>query len=212
MSLRENWYAARSQRQQEVRERQQEVLEHRQEIQAEMAALHEYQRTTLTQFCQNLTDQTTEFLANTTANRAAMAAAQSEALNNFHNILQADVAAFREAVREHHQQVSLEQAHQRAAFVAALQDYVWGTTPTPVHGSSGISVSPPAPATTTPNSVSDNLERVFQYLQQNSGTPLNRIQTALGLSRTDTVDALQSLINQKLVMRKDRGYFVMQES
>ncbi len=69
MSLREEWYAARMQRQQEVSERQQQV------------------------------------------------------------------AVFLEETRLHQQQVWFEQAQQRAAYVAALRDYVWGTTPTPVQGS-----------------------------------------------------------------------------
>ncbi len=69
MSLREEWYAARMQRQQEVRERQQQV------------------------------------------------------------------AVFLEETRLHQQQVWFEQAQARAAYVAALRDYVWGTTPTPVQGS-----------------------------------------------------------------------------
>ncbi|NMF61382.1 hypothetical protein DP113_29840 [Brasilonema octagenarum UFV-E1] len=69
MSLREEWYAARVQRQQEVRERQQQV------------------------------------------------------------------AAFLQDTRLQQQQVWLEQQQQRTAYVAALQDYVWGTTPTPETGS-----------------------------------------------------------------------------
>ncbi|MBW4628277.1 MAG: hypothetical protein KME49_22880 [Brasilonema octagenarum HA4186-MV1] len=69
MSLREEWYAARVQRQQEVRERQQQV------------------------------------------------------------------AAFLQETRLQQQQLWLEQQQQRAAYVAALQDYVWGTTPTLGNGS-----------------------------------------------------------------------------
>ena len=101
MSLREQWYAARVQRQQEVHERQQQVLEYRQQIQAEMAALHQYQRTML---------------------------------SNFYSTLQADVATFLEETRSHQQEVWFDQQQQRVAYVAALQDYVWGTTPTPENG------------------------------------------------------------------------------
>ena len=136
MSLREQWYAARVQRQQEVCQRQQQVLEERQQIQAEMAALHEYQRTILSQFHQNLVAEMAEFLTTTTANRLAMAAVLRESLSNFHSLLQAEVAAFLEETRSHQQEVRLDQAQQRAAYVAALQDYVWGTTPTPEKTSS----------------------------------------------------------------------------
>lgn len=76
MSLREEWYAARMQRQQEVRSRQQQVA---------------------------------EFLLQT---------------------------------RSHQQQVWLEQQQQRAAYVAAIRDYVWGTTsPTYVNGSNAATGS-----------------------------------------------------------------------
>lgn len=132
MSLREQWYAARQQRQQEVRERQQQVLLTRMQFQAEMAALHEYQRAMLSQFCQNLAMETAEFLSATTANRAAMAAAMREYLSNFYSVLQADVAAFREETRSHQLQVWQEQRQQRAAYVAAMRNYVWGTTPIPI--------------------------------------------------------------------------------
>ncbi|QDL11523.1 hypothetical protein DP113_29880 [Brasilonema octagenarum UFV-E1] len=120
MSLREQWNAARVQRQQEVRERQQDVLEYRQQIQAEMAALHQYQRTML---------------------------------SNFRSTLQADVAAFLEETRLHQQEVWFEQQQQRAAYVAALQNYVWGTTPIPENGSYATGVSPSQPSTATPTNM-----------------------------------------------------------
>nr|WP_039752852.1 hypothetical protein [Hassalia byssoidea] len=117
MSLREQWNAARVQRQEEVRERQQDVLEYRQQIQAEMAALHQYQRTML---------------------------------SNFRSTLQADVAAFLEETRSHQQEVWFDQRQQRAAYVAAIQNYVWGTTPIPENGSYATGVSPSQPSTVIP--------------------------------------------------------------
>jgi gas vesicle GvpC-like protein len=208
VSLREEWYAARQQREQQVRERQQQVLEHRQQIQAEMAALHQHQRTMLSQYYQNLATDTAEFLSTTSANRAAMAAAQRESLSNFHSTLQAEVAAFREETRSQQQQAWFEQAHERAAYVAAVRDYVWGTTPTPGNASFATGVSPSQPRTATQADVSGNLERVFQYLQQNSGARLSQIETALGLSQLDTVNALQTLINHRWVVQQDQGYLV----
>lgn len=41
------------------------------------------------------------------------------------------VAAFLEETRSHHQQVWQENRQQRTAYVAAIKNYVWGTTPTP---------------------------------------------------------------------------------
>ncbi|NEU74321.1 hypothetical protein PI95_017580 [Hassallia byssoidea VB512170] len=105
------------QRQEEVRERQQDVLEYRQQIQAEMAALHQYQRTML---------------------------------SNFRSTLQADVAAFLEETRSHQQEVWFDQRQQRAAYVAAIQNYVWGTTPIPENGSYATGVSPSQPSTVIP--------------------------------------------------------------
>lgn len=153
MSLREQWNAARVQRQQEVRERQQQVLESRQQIQAEMAALHQYQRTMLSEFYQNLATETAEFLSAATVDRAAMAAALRESLSNFHSTLQADVAAFLEETRSHQQEVWFDQQQQRAAYVAALQNYVWGTTPIPENGSYATGVSPSQPSTATPTNM-----------------------------------------------------------
>lgn len=114
MSLREQWYAARQQREIEIHERKQRVVEHRQ--------------------------RTVEFISDVTANRAAMTAALRESLSNFHSTLQANVAVFREETRSHQQEVAVEQAHQRAAYVAAMRDYVWGSTPSP---SPGMEIEPP---------------------------------------------------------------------
>jgi DNA-binding protein H-NS len=108
------------QRQEEVHERQQQVLEYRQQIQAEMAALHQYQRTML---------------------------------SNFRSTLQADVAAFLEETRLHQQEVWFDQRQQRAAYVAAIQNYVWGTTPISENGSSGTGVSPSQPSTAIPTNM-----------------------------------------------------------
>lgn len=131
MSLREQWYAARQQREQEIHDRQQEVMEHRQ--------------------------RTVEFISDTTASRAAMAAALRDSLSNFHSTLQANVAAFREETRSQHQKASMEQAYERAAYIAALQDYVWGTTPTPGNIVPPTNISPmPAPAP-IPAGISDHL-------------------------------------------------------
>lgn len=131
MSLRERWYVARQQREQEFRGRQQQVLEQRQQHQAEMAALHEYNRTTLGQFHQNLVTDTAEYLSAINANRTAMAAAQRDWLNNFHSSLQANVGEFREETRSQQRQDWNSQAGDRAAYVAAMRDYVWGSAPNP---------------------------------------------------------------------------------
>ncbi|MFN6499044.1 MAG: hypothetical protein RMX65_018890 [Nostoc sp. DedQUE01] len=71
MSLREQWYAARSQRQQEVLERRQQV------------------------------------------------------------------ATFLVETRSQLNEVWLEQRQQRVAYVAAIKNYVWGTTPNPENGNLG---------------------------------------------------------------------------
>lgn len=48
---------------------------------------------------------------------------------------QQQVATFLLETRSHQQQVWREQAQQRAAYVAALRDYVWGTASAPGNGS-----------------------------------------------------------------------------
>ncbi|NET50902.1 MAG: hypothetical protein F6K09_19865 [Merismopedia sp. SIO2A8] len=37
-----------------------------------------------------------------------------------------DIAALLAAFHQHRQEVAQEQAHQRAAYIAAIRDYVWG--------------------------------------------------------------------------------------
>jgi putative protein kinase ArgK-like GTPase of G3E family len=121
VSLRDEWYAARAQRQQEIQFRQQQVLEHRQQTQMNLSA--------------------------TATNRAAMSAAMWDSLHNFHSTLQSSMANFLEDTRAYQQQVWLEQQNQRAAYVAAMRDYVWGAAPEFIGDAScGKSVSPlPAP-------------------------------------------------------------------
>lgn len=117
MSLRDEWYAARAQRQQEIQFRQQQVLEHRHQTQMDLSA-----RAT---------------------HRAAMSAAMWDSLHNFHSTLQSSMANFLEDTRAYQQQTWLEQQNQRAAYVAAMRDYVWGTAPEFIgEAGAGKSVSP----------------------------------------------------------------------
>ncbi|MCU0515912.1 MAG: hypothetical protein MUC60_03415 [Oscillatoria sp. Prado101] len=81
MSLRDEWYAARAQRQQEIQFRQQQVLEHRQQTQMNLSA-----RAT---------------------HRAAMSAAMWDSLHNFHSRLQSSMANFLEDTRAYQQQTWL---------------------------------------------------------------------------------------------------------
>ncbi|MBW4497027.1 MAG: hypothetical protein KME26_29000 [Oscillatoria princeps RMCB-10] len=121
MSLRDEWYAARAQRQQEIQFRQQQVLEHRHQTQMNLSA--------------------------TATNRAAMSAAMWDSLHTFHSTLQSSMANFQEDTRAYQQQVWMDQQNQRAAYVAAMRDYVWGAAPAFIGDASfGKSVSPlPAP-------------------------------------------------------------------
>jgi ABC-type Zn2+ transport system substrate-binding protein/surface adhesin len=105
VSLKEQWDAARVQRQQEILLRQQQVLEHRYETQIQLEVI--------------------------AANRAEMAAQLSESLQTFHETLQAEVAAFRAELRSQQEQVWQVEKVKRKAYVATLQESVWGTTPMP---------------------------------------------------------------------------------
>ena len=118
MSLKEQWYAAKQQRQQEIIERKQQVLEER--------------------------HQTAQLLSNITLDRLHNSTDLRERLSNFHGKLQADVATFLQETRLHQQQTWLEGRYERAAYVAFMRDYVWGTAAPFSHGSSpmGISFSP----------------------------------------------------------------------
>ncbi len=103
MSLREEWYAARAQRLEGIQLRQQQVLDHRQQTQMDLT--------------------TTEI------NRAAMAAEMWESLDNFHSTLQTTMGNFLQDTRAYLRKVATVQQGERAAYVAAMRDYVWGTAP-----------------------------------------------------------------------------------
>lgn len=106
MSLREQWNAAKVQRQQEILVRQQQILEQRYETQIKLEEI--------------------------AANRVEMAAEVSQALQDFYANLKADIAAFREETRSQQEQMWAAEKQQRSAYVTNLQAYVWGTTPTPI--------------------------------------------------------------------------------
>ncbi|AFY79910.1 hypothetical protein [Oscillatoria acuminata] len=106
MSLREQWNAARVQRQQEILVRQQQILEQRYETQIKLEEI--------------------------AAHRVEMAAEVSQALQDFYANLKADIAAFREETRSQQEQIWIAEKQQRSAYVTNLQAYVWGTAPTPI--------------------------------------------------------------------------------
>ncbi len=120
MSLREQWNAARVQRQQEIQLRQQQILEQRYETQIKLEEI--------------------------AAHRVEMAAEVSQGLQDFYANLKADIAAFREETRSQQEQIWTAEKQQRTAYVTNLQAYVWGTAPTPIKPRpkpSGVSLNPP---------------------------------------------------------------------
>ena len=106
MSLREQWNAARVQRQQEILIRQQQILEQRYETQIKLEEI--------------------------AAHRVEIAAEVSQALQDFYANLKADVAAFREETRSQQEQLWAAEKQQRSAYVSNLKTDVWGTAPTPI--------------------------------------------------------------------------------
>ncbi|WP_254567339.1 hypothetical protein [Oscillatoria sp. HE19RPO] len=120
MSLREQWNAARVQRQQEIQLRQQQILEQRYETQIKLEEI--------------------------AAHRVEMAAEVSQGLQDFYANLKADIAAFREETRSQQEQMWAAEKQQRSAYVTNLQSYVWGTAPTPIKPRpkpSGVSLNSP---------------------------------------------------------------------
>jgi hypothetical protein len=120
VSLREQWNAARVQRQQEILIRQQQILEQRYETQIKLEEM--------------------------AAHRVEMAAEVSKSLQDFYANLKADVAAFREETRSQQEQMWTAEKQQRSTYVTNLQAYVWGTAPTPIKPRpkpSGVSLNPP---------------------------------------------------------------------
>jgi hypothetical protein len=120
VSLREQWNAAKVQRQQEILLRQQQILEQRYETQIKLEEI--------------------------AAQRVEMAAEVSQALQDFYANLKADVAAFREETRSQQEQIWAAEKQQRSAYLTNLQSYVWGTAPTPIKPRpkpSGVSLNSP---------------------------------------------------------------------
>jgi len=103
MSLREQWNAAREQRQQEIQLRQQQVQESRDRTQKDLSEIQRHRET--------------------------MAKALKNSLSDFHNTLQTTVATVREDTRSQQQQVWYAARQQRQADYSAIREYVWGKPP-----------------------------------------------------------------------------------
>lgn len=120
MSLREQWNAARVQRQQEILIRQQQILEQRYETQIKLEEI--------------------------AAHRVEIAAEVSQGLQDFYANLKADVAAFREETRSQQEQMWAAEKQQRSTYVTNIKADVWGTAPTaikPRPKPNGVSLNPP---------------------------------------------------------------------
>jgi uncharacterized membrane protein len=124
--------------------------------------------------------------------------------------------------------------HQLTSFRSQLQQYVWGDTtaaaaapPRPPQAQSApkatakaAAATPKATASEAPQAAPkaaaappDIETAVFDYLQsQEAGARLTEIESGLGINRFQAVDALRSLIQQDLIVQKDRTYSVQEEA
>jgi hypothetical protein len=103
MSLREQWNAAREQRQQEIQLRQQQVQESRDRTQKDLSEIQRHRET--------------------------MAKALQNSLSEFHSTLQTTVATMREYTRSQQQQDWRAARQQRESDYSAIREYVWGKAP-----------------------------------------------------------------------------------
>ncbi|NJO11811.1 MAG: hypothetical protein HC873_21750 [Leptolyngbyaceae cyanobacterium SL_1_1] len=111
--------------------------------------------------------------------------------------------------------------NERVAYRQALTHQVWGTAPAlsstaldrDSYAVPQARVSSPlrAAAATTPldlSAISSKAveEAVYQYLQTQNQARLGEIESALKINRLQTVDALRSLMQKQLIVRRDRSY------
>lgn len=112
-------------------------------------------------------------------------------------------------------------AQARRTFHTELRQAVWGeateTTPTADIHSANHHANGRSPAPDRKRSVSTKLDvlverAVYEYLQTHlSGARLSDIEAAVGISRLQTVDALQALLQKGLILQKDRTYRLLEE-
>ncbi|MBD2257850.1 hypothetical protein [Pseudanabaena sp. FACHB-2040] len=81
--------------------------------------------------------------------------------------------------------------------------------PTPM----AVAVPLPAPAPEVAEPKSDHVEElIYNYLHKSHGARLTEIESELGISRFQAVDALRSLIQKELIVQEDRIYHVQEEA
>lgn len=87
--------------------------------------------------------------------------------------------------------------------------------PTMTSSPAQITVAQPAKAVTpkaaTPILEADYEEKIYQYIDLMEGARLTEIESSLGISRFQAVDALRSLIQRGLVTQRDRVYRIQED-
>lgn len=220
----------RTTNQQKMQQTQQYVAELQAVTQKELAAnqrsrvaKRKHQAQKLTGYVDDLEASVAEYLDDITATRQTKAVQERTQRQRDRAALTDEVEALREDYAVYRQEMQ--------EFRADLQQSVWGDKASAAstngskassngHSPHGKSILPKAAkpkaktaATPTPGKMGISVEdAIFKYLKsQSNGARLTEIESSLQINRFEAVDALRSLIQQELIVQKDRTYRIREE-
>ena len=185
----------------ELQEFTQETLT---EYQRERVVKGQQQNQKLAQYVDALGDSVSEYLDDISQKRQAVEAENRARRQRDRQALHNDHMAYK---------------RERQSFRRNLRQSVWGDVPawTGSHASPAADATPKTtagPSTTNghPSNVTPE-NAIYTYLRtHNSGARLTEIESHLGINRLETVDALRSLIQQELVVQKNKTYHIHEGS
>lgn len=138
------------------------------------------------------------------------------------NALRSDYAAYRQEMKEFRadlqQSVWGENTPQASAngSKASFNGRASGMKPTPPTAKPAIAAKPTVTPIVIPASEKTSVsveDEIFKYLKsQGEGARLTEIESSLKINRFEAVDALRSLIQQELIIQKDRTYRIREEA
>ncbi|MEM0979148.1 MAG: hypothetical protein AAGH78_02635 [Cyanobacteria bacterium P01_H01_bin.58] len=224
--LQETVAELRTTNQQKMQQTQQYVAELQAVTQEELAAnqrsriaKRKHQEQKLTSYVDDLEASVAAYLDDISATRQTKAVQEHTQRQRDRAALTDEVEALREDYAVYRQEMQ--------EFRADLRQSVWGDTPSPTskngskassngHSPNVKSTSPAAAkpkAKPTSGKVSVSVEdAIFKYLtSQSDGARLTEIESFLKINRFQAVDALRSLIQQELIVQKDRTYRIREE-
>jgi hypothetical protein len=191
----------------------------------------------LAAFTETLRSNVQSYLSEVSANRQEQAAFLAERLHQNRvdrtteiKALFASLADFRMQIQQYHASLKSvvwgeESLTEMPAIVQKPSIPTSATPKTPTHliakpisaQPSRVAIAQPAGAAGMPIKVvtpvleADYEEKIYQYIDLMEGARLTEIESSLGISRFQAVDALRSLIQKGLVTQRDRVYRIQED-